>query len=278
MNLLLLYAASVVGAYIGWYACGPIKTTSIRCIARASLIAFLCAPGVLVGHGIGVAPTLFALVVQPPFTLVSIAITWLIALGLIFGIPALRKQQNHWPPSAQEIFIDGYIFKFPLFGLIHVMLMAAVMYADDTHYGATQVLGYALFLAGAAVNFMLCFHAVTSKNANPYLVPFLFAAPVFFGTPPTVSLLWFGGGAVGSLAACHRRRLAAHVSAAVFLLLAANSLVRSYRAIDAPSHVKIGGGVTGNAAIAALFVVLAIVSWWALNRSGTAADEDSTSR
>ena len=73
--LLLLYAASVVGAFIGWYACGPIKATSVRCVARAGLIAFLCAPGVLVGHGIGVVPTLFALTVQPPFALISIGIT-----------------------------------------------------------------------------------------------------------------------------------------------------------------------------------------------------------
>jgi len=52
----------------------------------------------------------------------------------------------------------------------------------------------------------------------------------------------------------------------VLLLLAANSLVRSYRAIDAPAHVTIEGGVAGNAAMAALFVALAIASWWALNR------------
>ena len=266
--LLLLYAASVVGAFIGWYACGPIRATSVRCVARASLIAFLCAPGVLVGHGIGVVPTLFALTVQPPFALISIAITWLITLGLIFGIPALRTHQNRWPPSVQEFFIDGYIFKFLLFGLIHGMLIVTVLYADDTHYYTMQVIGYALFFAGAVINFVLCFRAVTSKNANPYLVPVLFAAPVFFGTAPTVSLLWIGGGLVGSLAARRRHRLAAHISAAALLLLAANSLLRSYRAIDAPSHVTIEGGVAGNAAIAALFIVLAIVSWWALNRRG----------
>jgi len=270
MNLLLLYAASVVGAFIGWYACGPIKATAVRCVARASLIAFLCAPGVLVGHGIGVAPTLFALTVQPPpFTLISIALAWVIALGLILGVPALRTHQNRWPPSVQEFFIDGYLFKFLLFGLIHAMLIVAVLYADDTYYYTMQGIGYALFFAGAAINFVLCFRAVTSRNANPYLVPVLFAAPVFFGTAPTVGLLWLGGGAVGSLAARRRHRLAAHISAAVFLLLAANSLLRSYRAIDAPSHVTIGGGVAGNAAMAALFVVLAIVSWWALNRRNT---------
>ena len=84
-----------------------------------------------------------------------------------------------------------------------------------------------------------------------------------------MSLLWFGGGAVGSLAARRRHRLAAQISAAMFLLFAANSLLRSYRAIDAPSHVTIGGGVAGNAAMAALFIVLAIVSWWALNRRDT---------
>jgi hypothetical protein len=140
----------------------------------------------------------------PSFTLISIAITWLIALGLIFGIPALRTHQNRWPPSVQEFFIDGYIFKFLLFGLIHSMLMVVVLYADETRYGVMQGIGYALFFTGAAINFVLRFRAVTLKNANPYLVPVLFAAPVFFGTAPTVSLLWFGGGAVGSLAA--RRR------------------------------------------------------------------------
>ena len=265
-TLLLIYAASVISAFIGWYACGPIKSTGVRGVARAGLIAFLCAPGVIVGHGIGVVPTLFALIAQPPFALISIGITWLIALGLIFGIPALRTHQNRWPPSVQEFFIDGYIFKFLLFGLIHAMLMVTVLYADDTRYGVMQVIRYALFFAGAVINFVLCFRAVTSKNANPYLVPVLFAAPVFFGTAPTVSLLWLGGGAVGSLAARRRHRFAAHISAAVFLLLAANSVVRSYRAIDAPSHVSIEGGVAGNAAMAALFVVLAIASWWALNR------------
>lgn len=275
MDLLLLYAASVVGAFLGWYACGPIKSTSVRCVIRAGLIAFLCAPGVLVGHGIGVTPTLFALTVQPPFTLITIAIFWLIALALVFGIPALRTHQNRWPPSAQELFFDGYIFKFLLFGLIHGMLMVVVLYADDTYYYTMQVITYALFFAGAAINFVLCFRAVTSMNANPYLVPFLFATPVFFGTVPTVSLLWLAGGAVGSLVARRHHRFAAYVSAAVLLLLAANSLVRSYRAIDAPSHVTIQGGVVGNAAMAALFVVLAIVSWWALSRRTVVADQQS---
>ena len=37
MYLLWLYAISVIGAFIGWYACGPIETRSIRCVARANL-------------------------------------------------------------------------------------------------------------------------------------------------------------------------------------------------------------------------------------------------
>jgi len=267
MNLLLLYAASVVGAFIGWYACGPIKNRIIRGVARASLIAFLCAPGVLVGHGIAVAPTLFALVVQPPvFTLVSIAVTWLITLVLIFGTPALRTHANRWPPSAQAFFIDGYAVKFLLFGLIHGMVLVAALYTDDINYYVMPVIKYTLFFAGAAINFVLCFHAIRSKSASPYLVPILFAGPVFFGAGPTVSLLWYGGGVVGGLVANRRHHLASYISAAVFALFAANSLLRSYRAIDAPSHVRIEGGVAGNAVMAALFVVLAIVSWWALRR------------
>ncbi len=270
MSLLFLYAASVIAAFIGWYAFGPIKSRSVRCVVRASLVEFLCAPGVLIGHGVGVAPTLFALTVQPPFTLISIAIFWVIALALVFGVPALREHQNRWPPSAQAFFIDGYIGKFLLFGLVYGMVLVAVLFADDTYYHVVEGIKYALFFAGAAINFVLCFRAVASKNANPYLVPVLFAAPIFFGAAPTVSLLWYGGGAVGGLAASRRHRLAAQLSTAVLLLLAANSLLRAYRAIDAPPHVTIGGGVAGNAAMAALFIVLAIVAWWALHRSGAA--------
>lgn len=267
MNLLVLYSASVIVAFVGWYAFGPIKNTIIRCIARASLIAFLCAPGVLVGHGIAVTPTLFALAVQAPyFTLVSIAIAWLITLGLVFGIPALRMHENRWPPSAQELFIDGYVIKFPLFGLIYGMVLVAALYADDLNDYVMPVIKYALFFAGAAINFALCFHAIKSKNAPLYLVPILFAAPVFFGAASTVSLLWYAGGLVGGLVALRRHNLAAQISAAVLALFAVNSLVRSYRAIDAPSHVRIEGGVAGNAMMAGLFIVLAVVSWWALRR------------
>ncbi len=272
MSLLSLYAASVIVAFIGWYACGPIKSRGIRCVARASLIAFLCAPGVLIGHGLAVTPTLFALTVQPPFTLITIAITWLIMLALIFGIPALREQQNRWPPSVQEFFIDGYIGKFLLFGLVHGMILVAVLYADDTYYYVKQGAQYALFFAGAAINFVLCFRAVTSKNANAFLVPVLFAAPIFFGAAPTVALLWYASGAAGGLAARRRHRLAALISVAALSLLAAIALLRAYRAIDAPAHVTIEGGVAGNAAMAVLFVVLAIAAWWALHRFGAAAD------
>lgn len=103
MSLILLYAASVIVAFTGWYACGPISATAVRSVARASLIALLCAPGVLVGHGIALSPTLFALYVQPSiFTFGSIGIVWLLTLGLIFGIGPLRRQKNRWPPGPRS--------------------------------------------------------------------------------------------------------------------------------------------------------------------------------
>lgn len=277
MSLLLLYAASVIITFIGWYACGPIKSRNIRGVARASLVAMLCAPGLLIGHGIGVAPTLYVLFVQPTiFTLGLVAITWLIAVGLIFGIGALRLQENRWPPSAQQLFINGYLGKFPLFGLVYAFSLVAILYANNTDHYAVPVIKYTLFLAGAAINSALCFHAVKSESANPYLTPILFAAPVLFATAPTVTFFWYGGGVVGSLVARHRHRLAAQIAAAVGILFAANFLVRSYRAMDAPAHVTIEGGVAGNVALAALFIALAFASWRALNRSGSSTDYSSS--
>ena len=277
MSLLALYAASVIVAFIGWYAVGPINGTIIRSVARASLIAFLCAPGVLVGHGIGLSPTLFALYAQPSvFTLGSIGVVWLLALALIVGIPVLRLQKNRWPPSAQTIFIDGFVGKYVLFGLIYAMVLVVVLDADTGTSYTVLGIQYALFFAGAAINFSLSFHAVRAKSANPYLTPILFAVPVIFGAAPTVCLLWYGGGAAGALVAGRRHRLAAWISIAVFALLALNAVQRSVRAIDAPSHVTIEGGVAGNAAMAALFITLAIVSWWSLRRAGISSHRGTT--
>jgi hypothetical protein len=274
MSLILLYAASVAGAFAGWYTFGPIGNAFVRCVARASLIAFLCAPGVLVGHGIGVAPTLFALAVQPSvFTFGSIGIVWLLALAAIGGIPALRRQANGWPPSPQSVFIDGFVGKFLLFGLIYGSVLVAVIEAGDSF--VVQVIKYVLFFAGAVINFSLSFYAVRSKQANPCLTPLLFAAPILLGAAPTVSVLWYGGGAVGALLARRRHRLAAWISIAACGLLALNSVERSIRAIDAPPHVTIEGGVTGNAAIAALFIALAALSWWSLSRAGLSSGRDT---
>lgn len=267
MSLVLIYAASVIVAFAGWYVCGPIPNVVVRGVTRAVLVAFLCAPGILVGHGVGLAPTVFALAVQPSgFTLGSIGIFALIMLGLTFGIPGLRRQRNGWPPSAREAFIDGYIAKFLLFGLVQALILNAILVADDGL--RFQILQYVLFFGGAAVNFLLCFHAARLKDGHPLLIPILFAAPVFFVAAITVNLLWYGGGAAGALTARGRSPVAAWVSSAVLALLAANSFERSYQAVDAPAHVTIGGGVAGNAAMGVLFVVLAAVSWWLLMRMG----------
>lgn len=265
MSLLLLYAVSVMVAFFAWYGCGPIPNAGVRGVTRATLVACLCAPGILVGHGLGVGPTVFVLVVQPTvFTLASIGIFWLITLSLVLGLPNLRRQQNGWLPSAQVLFVDGYVGKFVLFGVVQALILGAVLNAGDGLL--FEILKYTLFFGGAAVNFLLCFHAVRLKNAQPILTPVLFSVPGFFVGAITVTVLWYGGGAAGALAARGQGRVAATVSAAVFGLLAINSSQRSYRAIDAPAHVTIGGGVAGNAAMAALSILLGTLSWWLLRR------------
>jgi hypothetical protein len=267
----MLYAGSLATAYAGWYACGPIPSALARGVVRASLVAALCAPGVLIGHGIAPAPTVFALVVQPSlFTLASIGTVWIAALGVIFAVPALRRQTNGWPPRVREVFIEGYGGKFLLFGVIYAMLLLGAQTGAGSGPVAETV-KYLLVLSAPGVNAWLCYLAAGSKRANPYLTPLLFAAPVLLVTPPPVALLWFGGGAVGALVARDRGRVAGGLSAAVCVLLALNFGERSFMAIDAPSHVTIEWGVAGNAAAAGVFVLLALLSWWLRPRRKTSS-------
>jgi len=102
--LLLIYAASVVGAFIGWYACGPIRATSVRGVARAGLIAFLCAPGVLIGHGIGVVPTLFGLVhAMLMVTVLPCSCYWQRTPWYAVIVPLMRRRTSRsravWPAT-----------------------------------------------------------------------------------------------------------------------------------------------------------------------------------
>lgn len=279
MSLILIYAASLVGTFVAWYVCSMIPDRTARGILRATFIALLCSPGIVVGHGFAVVPTLFALSVQPSvFTFGPMLVVWIIALGVIFGVPALRNDRSEWPPSAREVFLGVYAAKFVFFGVVAAMLMQAIVYADHRRSLWMVTLKYGLFFAGAVVNLALCYWATRAKQAKPFVTPLLFAAPTLLVTAPTVAFMWYGCGAIGGLIGSSRQRIASWVSLGVFALLCANSLFRIYLAATAQPHVTIGGGVVGNAAMAALFAVLGIVPWWMLRRHAQAEASTVTSQ
>ena len=269
MSLKLIFAGSLIVTFVAWYACNPIPGRLPRGILRATIIAFLCSPGIVVGHGFAVVPSLFALYVQPSiFTFGPMLVVLVIALGIIFWVPALRNHGSAWPPSAEDIFLRAYVPKFVFFGIVSTVLMLALIYTDRQHAMWVVMLKYGLFFAGAAVNLMLCCWATRVKQAKPFLTPFLFAAPPLLATAPTVPFMWYGGGAIGGLIGSGRQRLAAWVSLGVFALLSANSAFRIYLAATAPSHVTIGGGVAGNAVMAAVFAAVGFAACWMLRRHG----------
>lgn len=279
MSWLLIYALSLVATFVAWYLFTVVPNRAARGILRATVIALLCSPGILVGHGIGVAPTLIALQLQPSiFTYVPMLIVWIIALGVIFGVPVFRSDRGEWPPSTRQIFLGFYPAKFILFGVVAAILMLSLSHAGDWRSPWVIVPRYGLFFAAAVVNLALCYWASRAKQAKPLVTPLYFSAPALLVTAPTVALMWYGSGAIGGLMGSGRQRIAAWVSLGVFGLLSANSMLRIYLAATAAPHVTIGGGVAGNAAMAALFAVLAIVPWWMLRRQAQADANTVTSQ
>lgn len=267
MNLELILAASLAAAFVAWYGCGPIAGPVPRGMLRATIIALLCSPGILIGHGFAVVPSLLALYLQPyPFTLAAMLAVWIIALGIILGVPALRRHRNAWPPSAADVFLTAHAAKFVFFGVVAAVLMRALVYSDHRRAPWMIALQYGLFFAGAAANLALCDWATRVKQARLILTPAFFAAPIFLVSGAVVPLLWYGGGVLGGLIASGRRRIAAWVAVGVFGLLSAYSISRAYMAANAPRHVRIEGGVEGNLAMAAVFACLAILAWWMLRR------------
>ncbi len=278
MSLEFILATSLVATFVAWYACGLIPGRALRGILRATFITLFCSPGIIIGHGFAVVPSLFALYAQPSiFTLGSMLMVWMIALGIIFGVPALRNHRSAWPPTAEDLFFRAYVPKFVFFGIVAAVLMLALVYSDQRHALWVIVAKYGLFFAGAVINLLLCYWATRMKQAGVFLTPLLFAAPTLLATAPIVSFMWYGGGAIGGLIASGRQHIAAWVSLGVCGLLFANSIFRIYLAATALPHVTIGGGVVGNAAIAAVFAGLGIVAWWTLSRSSRAKSSTTTS-
>ena len=186
----------------------------------------------------------------------------------------LRNHRSAWPPSAEDIFLRAYAPKFVFFGVVVAALMLALIYSGQRRALWVVALKYGLFFAGAVFNLTLCYWATREKQARPFLTPIFFSVPALLATAPTVPFLWYGGGAIGGLIGSGRQRIAAWISLGVFALLFANAMFRIYLAATAPSHVKIGGGVAGNAAMAAVFAGIGIVAWWTLRRR--AQTESST--
>lgn len=270
-NLILIYAASLMATFIAWFFCNIVPARIPRGILRATIIALLCSPGIIIGHGFGVAPSLFTLYVQPTiYTFGSILIVWIISLSVIFGVPALRNDRSEWPPSAASIFLRAHIAKFVFLGFVAATLMQAFIFSDHRREVWLAALMYGLFFAGAILNLVLCYWATRSKQVNPFATPGLFAAPALLVAPPALALIWYAGGAIGGLIADGRQRGACWISFGVFSLLFAVSVFRVYAAAVSPAHVKIGGGVAGNAVMAAVFVVLALGPWLMLRRQNRA--------
>jgi hypothetical protein len=267
MSPTLIFAASLVAAFALWYVCSAIPGRTLRGFARATAIALLCSPGILVGHGFAVVPSLFALGVQPSiFTFASMLTMWIVALAVVFGVTTLRNHRTAWPPSAEELFLTAYPAKFVFFGFIAAVVLRALIFDNQQHAIWITVVKYGLFFGAAVVNMTLCHWATRRKQARPLVVPLAFAVPALLAASPTAPFVWYAGGAIGGLMGSGRRRVAAWVALSVFVYLLVNALFRTYLAATAASHVVIQGGVAGNAAMAAVYAVSGIGAWWMLHR------------
>ena len=265
MTPMLVLAASLIAAFLTWYACGPITHIWARGIARAFFIALFCSPVLIVGHGFAVVPSLFGLAVQPSvYSIGPMFVVWVLAIGLVLGVAPLRNHSNPWPPSLTELFLTAPRTKMLLLGILTAVLMTMLLFADDSDSPAIVSAQFGLFFAGSAENLVLCYWLVRRRGAGPFVIPVYFALPGLAAAAPIVPLVWYGGGLLGALVGSGRVQLATWLSTAIFGLLVANALVRAYSASVAPTHVSIQGGVAGNIALAIGFAGLGLAAWYVL--------------
>ena len=261
MFFTVIILACLVSTFFGWYLLGAVRDERSRNSARALLVALLCSPGVLVGHGIGVAPGVYALFVQPGvFSIGPILVVWLIAMAVIFNTPALRAGPA-WPYTWHQIFVAGHPAKFLLYGVTAVVALNLLSYGGMSRW-VWPVVASDLFMLGCALaNLLLCQRAEREKSAQVWTIPLWFALPALIVATPTLFAFWYAAGVTGSLWSDGRHATAARVATGALGVLAALYAWRIQLAATAASHVHIPGGVTGNLILSVVCVVAALLAW-----------------
>ena len=81
MSLKLIFAVSLIAVFVAWYMFSVIPSLTPPVILLVTFIALLCSPGIIIGHGFTVVPSLLALYVQPSIIRIGpMLIVWVIAL------------------------------------------------------------------------------------------------------------------------------------------------------------------------------------------------------
>ena len=61
MSLKLIFAVSLIAVFVAWYMFSVIPSLTPPVILLVTFIALLCSPGIIIGHGFTVVPSLLAL-------------------------------------------------------------------------------------------------------------------------------------------------------------------------------------------------------------------------
>lgn len=275
----LSFAGCLALALVAWHLCGRIEGAQPRALARAILVGLLCAPGVLVGHGIGVLPGIVALGLQPsPFSLGPVAVVAALTYVLIMKTPRLRDAAGSTGLSLAAVFAPAWAMKLFVLGVVAtVLFQSGLLLRLSLHDGFVVV--HLLFLGLMYLHFAICRAVASSESsARQWLLPLPLAVPMAlmgwsalaagaFMVLLRPALLYLAGMA-GVAAARGRRGVVAVLVVLVHLLYAAYLLYLAQYASNLTGASHVAGGVWGNLMAAAGTVVLgAIVTWFATRRT-----------
>jgi len=257
MLLFGLFALSLGAAFLGWVGLGLIRSSFARALFRSTFIALAATPTIVGGHGVALVPAWFLLGEElgHPLAWIPIGVVWAVILALTLSIRPLRNSRTAWPLDLGQVLLAPPYPKAGFHGVLALLGFAAGYETISDHW-PLQVMALVL---GGLVNFGICYHAARRFGRAGWVLPLMFAAPIAVSMILVYAIAWWLAGIGGQLVAAQKPHRALWLGAAIFGVLAALAAERTYAALRARdlAHVKIQGGVAGNAGIAIGALVLA---------------------
>ena len=254
------FAMGIILTIAGWTWLGFINSGLLRATMRSGLIAVCIAPSVILGEGIGFAPTII-LLFSPNYSKIGLILNlfiWIVGFLFILACPGLRASRTQRPLRLVKELLNPPHFKLFLFGIAAFLLIQGNFRVLHS-WGVSIIVMFAAIL----LHYVLCMSASRISGRKSWILALPFSTPILLSGAYFTSAVWFLAGVAGVMISIHEKKkalLMAALASTLMLLSSVQSTLSAIKFKNTP-QIHISGGILGNGILMGAFFICATFFW-----------------